>query len=115
MNLSNRGPLGLRSPKPKPDPAYLARVRELPCCACGKYGPSEAHHCRDLPDYEERGLYSQLPGAARRSGDRDTIPLCQNDHWMFHNRRDEFHAEYGKDYGYIPTTRAALSDMEIDF
>ena len=114
MNLSGLPP----QPKPErvnPDAAYLGAVRQLPCCACGRHAPSEAHHCRDMPDYDERGLYERLPGAAQKSGDRDAIPLCGTCHWEFHNRRLTFHALHGRDYTYIGPTRAAISKMEVDF
>jgi len=114
MNLTGKSVC----PKPTPvkaDHAHLSRVRGLPCAACGRSGPNEAHHCRDLPDYAERDIYQRIPGAAMKSGDHDAIPLCQEDHWMFHNRRAEFHALYGKDYRHITTTREAISPLEIDF
>ena len=114
-NLAGKGPLGLKTKKLPKNPAYLNKVRSLPCACCGKPGPSEAHHCRDLPDHDERGLYERLPAAALKSGDRDAIPLCQHCHWKFHNRRSEFHARAGKDYGHIAPTRAALSHMEVSF
>lgn len=100
--------------KARPDPAYLARVRQLPCVCCGGW-PVEAHHCRDVPDYGERGLYERIPGAAMKSSDRDAIPLCPLHHRMFHLDRSEFHAEFGKDYGFIGPTRAAADDAEVDF
>ena len=100
--------------KLKDDPAYLARVRQLPCCRCGRSGPNEAHHCRDLPDDGEH-IYTRLPAAARKSHDHDAIPLCTHCHWTFHNRRSEFHAAIGKDYGHILPTRAALNNKEIEF
>lgn len=115
MNLANRGPMGQKAEKLPEDPAYLARVRQRPCVRCGKHGPNEAHHCRDLPDYNERGLYKRLPGAALRSHDHDAIPLCQECHWLFHNRRSEFHATCGRDYSHIGPTRAALRHGEIDY
>lgn len=115
MNLANRPPLGLKPGKVKPDPAYLARVRELPCVSCYKPGPSEAHHCRDLPDYEKRGIYERLPGAAQKSSDRDAIPLCPDCHRMFHLRRSEFHAKRGKDYLFIPETRGAIDNVVSDW
>lgn len=100
--------------KAKPDPAYLAKVRQLPCVCCGRQ-PVEAHHCRDMPMANERGLYRRIPGAGMKSADTDTIPLCPFHHTMFHLHRSEFHAEYGKDYGFIAQTRAAVSSEEIDF
>lgn len=114
MNLAAKPPLGLKPPKVKPDPAYLAKVRAKPCVCCGVYGV-EAHHCRDLPDHNERGLYQRLPGAAQKSGDRDAIPLCQFHHRMFHLERETFHENYGRDYSYIGPTRAAITEQEIDY
>ena len=87
------------------DAAHLDAIRALPCAACGRAGPSEAHHCRDRPDYHERHLYDRLPGAGQRSADRDAIPLCSNHHRMFHLLREEFHAQYGRDYYMIAQAR----------
>ncbi len=117
MNLTGKGPMGQKAEKAKTDPAYLYAVRELPCAACGKPAPSESHHPRDLPPFDEQGLYKRLPSAGRKSHDHDAIPLCGPDgcHKLFHLRRSEFHRLYGPDYGFIATTRAMLSHMEIDF
>ena len=41
-NLAGLPSLGLKEPKAKPDPAYLARVRELPCCVCEAFGEPQA-------------------------------------------------------------------------
>jgi hypothetical protein len=113
MNLCKRPPY--RKPeKTAPDPEYLARVRQLPCCACGVRGV-EAHHCRDLPDFGERGLYQRLPGAGQKSGDRDAIPLCPPCHRKFHLNRAQFHADHGRDYAFIGPTRAAINEGEIGF
>lgn len=112
-NLTGQ-PVYAKPAKVKPDPAYLARVRDLPCVCCGQL-PVEAHHCRDLPDYGERGLYERVPGAAMKSSDRDAIPLCPHHHRMFHGDRAEFHEQFGRDYGFIGPTRAAVSDEEVDF
>lgn len=114
MNLAGI-PVRAKPEKVKPDPAYLDQVRGEPCAACGRPGPSEAHHCRDVPPFEEQGLYQRLPGNSRKSGDRDAIPLCPEDHRLFHASRRTFHERYGPDYGYIAPTRAKLSDMEIEF
>ena len=115
MNLANRPPLGQKSPKAKRDFTHMGKVKALPCVGCRRAGPNDAHHCRDMPPFNEQGLYDQLPALGRKSGDRDTIPLCLDCHSMFHNERKRFHDIYGPDYGYIPQTRAAISDMEIDF
>ena len=47
---------------------HLALVRKLPCILCGERGNTEAHHLLDTGKHER--------GAARRSSDRDVIPLC---------------------------------------
>lgn len=114
MNITGR-PIFQKAPKHVKDMAYLAAVHQLPCCVCGKHGV-EAHHCRDAPDHGERGLYERLPGASMKSSDRDAIPLCPHDHWLFHNKRSVFHAKAGgKDYQFIAPTRAAIADMELDY
>lgn len=99
------------------DAAYLDGVRGLPCIACGRVGATEAHHCRDTPPYDEQGLYDRLPAAGRKSGNRDTIPLCGPDgcHRKYHLERAQFHADHGPDYGFIGVTRATLGKMELDF
>lgn len=61
-------------------PEYLALVRQLPCCVCGKPGPSEAHHLRA----------TGRRGGAMRSPDRDALPLCASHH------RDGVHRVGGK-------------------
>lgn len=114
MNITGQ-PIRQKPEKCPPNAKHLAKVRALPCAGCGKPGPSEAHHCRDLPDYDERGLYKRIPGAAMKSADEDAIPLCPEHHWLFHNRRSEFHERYGRDYGHIGPTRAAIADLELDF
>lgn len=114
MNLSGKQPTPKADPV-KPDPEYLNAVRALPCATCGRVGATEAHHCRDLPDYGERGLYERIPAMAQKSSDRDAIPLCGPCHRMFHLHRPEFHEAYGKDYKFIAPTRATLADGEIDF
>lgn len=104
-----------KPPKVAPDPEYLHAVRCCDCCACGRYQPSEAHHCKDVPPYDEQGLYTRLPGMGMRSGDRDAIPLCARCHRMYHLNKPKFHEKYGPDYGFIGVTRAELADMELDF
>lgn len=94
MNLSNRGPLGLRQPKPKPDPAYLARIRQLPCVICNRR-PCEAHHC-----IHDR--YSQ-----RRVDDRRTIPLCPDCHRDLHANKAAWRDAYGADHEFL----AVVADM----
>ena len=89
--------------KLRPDPAYLEAVRNLPCRVCNRY-PCEAHHCRDLPDFDD-DIYKQIPGAGRKSHDHDAIPLCPAHHRMFHLERPKFHEAIGKDYTHIRDVR----------
>lgn len=55
--------------RPGNDPAYLNKVRELPCCVCGIY-PVEAHHIKSAGG---RGI-------GKRTDDKWAIPLCHDHH-----------------------------------
>lgn len=104
MNLLNKPPLGLKPEKAKPDPKYLARVRELPCCICEAFGlvqsgPTFAHHtiC---------GRYSQ-----EKTPDRMAIPLCHAHHQGelgIHADKTAWVQEYGDDRDYILPTQDKL-------
>ena len=53
---------------------HLRLVRAIPCCVCGKYAPSEAHH--------------HEPGSGTMGGkcsDHRTSPLCDRDHRHWHD------------------------------
>ena len=103
-NLAGLPALGLKQPRPAKDPAYLARVHDLPCCICRAFGerqtsPTQAHHVI-------MGRFSQ-----RKTPDRMAIPLCY-DH---HQGRKGIHpypawwAEtYGNDFDSTSATQAAL-------
>lgn len=49
------------------DPFFLNEVRKLPCLACSKHGPSEAHHVKSR-------------GAGGRDDYFNVIPLCNQHH-----------------------------------
>lgn len=115
MNTHPRGPMGQKQPKVPKNPQHIGAIKSQDCICCGRAGPSEAHHCRDLPDYEDRDIYKRLPGAGRKSADEDTLPVCQPCHRMFHLERPKFHALYGKDYLMIPLARALVLPLEIGF
>lgn len=51
----------------KKDESFLAEIRKLPCMACGKHGPSEAHHV-------------QTRGAGGGDDFFNLIPLCTEHH-----------------------------------
>jgi len=143
--ISPRGPLGLKVPKPKRVKkglrnvskkraahrstkkgqcglSYMGAVKQLPCVICGSPPPNDAHHCQSRPPADEPHGYDQLPAAGRKSGDRDTIPLC---HWdchqegpnAYHKSKRAWEARNGPDYSFIPSTRAAVAAMlgEIDY
>ena len=63
----------LRQRKPRlVDEGYLKRIRFLPCCVCGREGPSEAAHLRMAsPAYGKRAT-----GMAEKPDDRFVVPLC---------------------------------------
>ena len=104
-DLYNRGPLGLRTPKEQPDPAYIARLHDLPCCICEAFGeiqytPTTAHHVI-------HGRFSQ-----RKTPDRMAIPLCADHHQHGGNGKAALHANpakwkrlYGEDHTYTAGTQ----------
>lgn len=109
MNLMNKPPLGLKASKEAKDPAYLARVRSLPCCICEAWGfvqlsDTTAHHTKC-------GRYG-----TRRTPDRQVIPLCDGHHqgdWdaskiAFHRDQTLWAENYGPDTDYIAATQDAL-------
>lgn len=144
--ITPRGPLGLKTDKPPKRPRkgmrqvsakraaarrtqagregleYMGFVKQLPCVICGATGNIDPHHCRSMPPADEPHAYEQLPCAGRRSGDRDTIPLCHegchlNGPWAYHTSKRAWEQRNGPDYGFIPATRAAVAALlgEIDF
>lgn len=113
MNLTGKQPQP-KVKRPKPNKKHIEKIKSLPCITCHHHAPSEAHHCRDLPD-ADHNIYQHTPGAGMKSADEDSIPLCQPCHWMFHNDRGTFHTLYGRDYLWIPLARADAADLEIDF
>lgn len=104
MNLASKPPLGLKQPKAKPDPAYLARVRDLPCVICDAFGepqqtPTAAHHVI-------HGRHSQI-----KTPDRMAIPLCYDHHQGdrgIHTRPEWWRASYGDDRDYVAVTQDRL-------
>lgn len=78
--------MGRRRKKPGSDPAYLARVRLLPCCArrlSGCTGPVDAHHAGGLVHGRGTGL---------KPPDRTCIALCRGHHDALHDGRYPFSA-----------------------
>lgn len=140
-DLAQRGPMGLkperkRKPGLRPvsakraaqhrssegldDMLYMSTVKSLPCVACGAV-PCDAHHCKDTPPAWGYDPYEQRPAANRKSGARDTIPLCKSCHTdgpdAYHKSRVAWRAKNGADYHHIMPTRARVDAKlgEIDF
>lgn len=67
----------LRQRQPRVEnPAFLAFVRCQPCCACGKFPPSQAAHVR----YSDAFSGNINPGAGAKPDDAKCVPLCQMCH-----------------------------------
>lgn len=109
MNLMNKGPLGLKNPPAKPNPDYLARVRELPCCICEAFGyaqtsPTTAHH----------PIHDRF--STRKVPDEQAIPLCEGHHQglrdtskvAVHQQPSMWRRFYGSDHEYIAITQDKL-------
>lgn len=58
-----------------PDPALLARVRQQPCCWCGRPAPSEAAHVHG----------KGMGGWRRYDLECNVVPLCREDHQASHD------------------------------
>jgi hypothetical protein len=108
MNICRRPPVAKPS-KAKPNPDYLARVRELPCCICEAFGevqlsPTTAHH-------PIHGRYGN-----RKAPDEAAIPTCDGHHQgTFDTSKVALHREpskwkrlYGADHEYIEVTQDKL-------
>lgn len=113
MNLMGKEPLGLKEGKAAKDPAYLQKVRELPCCICEAFGfpqttPTEAHHpiC-------ERHSNEKAP-------DREAIPLCDGHHQGdFDTTKTAIHRDralwvewFGSDREWIAPTKDKIEAIE---
>jgi hypothetical protein len=112
MNLSGKLP----QPKPEkvaPDPAHLARVRELPCVICCEWmmpqlTPTQAHHCI-------HGRHG-----TRKVPDTMTIPLCEGHHqglWdtskiALHREPNAWRAAYGADTDWLSWVEGALARQD---
>lgn len=94
--------------------AYMMAVKTLPCVVCG-IEPSEAHHCRCRPPYDERSIYQRMPSNLK-SGPRDTIPLCTKCHRGangYHTSPATWRERNGPDYRFIASTRAKINAMGV--
>lgn len=102
-----------KQPKAKPDPAYLAAVRQLPCCVCEAFG--EAQNSATTAHHPIMGRYS-----TRKVPDRMAIPLCDGHHQgTFDTSKIAVHREpkawreaYGQDRDFVAVTLDRIEAME---
>lgn len=78
------------------DPKHLARLRELPCCKCGRAPPSVPHH------------HTGRRGFGQKAHDRDAMPLC-------HACHEDFHAHAGYFRGWDRATKRRWQDNMADY
>lgn len=106
MNFANRPPLGLKAEKAKPNPGYLAKVRELPCCICVAFG--EIQTSETCAHHVIHGRFSQ-----RKTPDEMVIPLCWDHHQgqrgsdkvALHVSPETWRGLYGNDFDFTPATQ----------
>lgn len=114
MNLTGR-PIQQKPPRANPNPAYLAKVRELPCIICTSFGeqqlsPTTAHH----PIHDRY--------ATRKVPDEQAVPLCCGHHrGDFDTSKVAVHREpakwkrlYGADHEYIAVTQDMIEAREAN-
>lgn len=114
MNLNGKQP-SQKPQRPKPNPAYLAKVRELPCIICTAYGlaqqsPTQAHHV-----IHQRGSFRKVP-------DEMTIPLCEGHHQglmdtskiALHQQPSRWKREYGPDTDWISKTQDMIEARQAN-
>lgn len=110
MNLTNRQPFQ-KAKEITPelqgeDPAYLAKVRQLPCVICESFGlpqlsATQAHHV----------FHGRFSG--KRTPDRMAIPLCEGCHQglrdtsklAIHQNKRAWAERYGEDHEYTAQTQ----------
>ena len=108
MNITGQ-PIRQKSPKAKPNPGYLAKVRELPCIICTSFGeqqasPTSAHH----------PIHDRF--STRKVPDEQAIPLCEGHHQglrdtsklALHQAPSQWKRRYGADHEYIAVTQDRL-------
>ena len=101
-------PLGQKAPKPKKNPAYLARVAALPCCICEAFG--EVQTSQTTVHHVIMGRFSQ-----RKTPDEMAIPLCHDHHQggrgkvAIHVSPSAWRELYGEDSDYTAATQDRLA------
>jgi hypothetical protein len=108
VNLTGKGPLGLKQPKPERGTAkaraHIARVKQLPCVICHRPGPSDAHH-----------VICDRYGT-NKAGDFEVIPLCKAHHQdgpeAIHNGKASWVEKHGPDHSYLPLVEQWLRGIK---
>lgn len=108
MNLTGRQPFQ-KSPKAKPNPAYLAKVRELPCVICEAFGEQQTS-----PTAPHHPIHDRF--STRKVPDEQAIPLCEGHHQglrdtsklALHQAPSQWRRLYGADHEYIAVTQDRL-------
>lgn len=105
---------------PLKDSAHLAAIHTLPCQVCEAFGlaqtsPTEAHH----------PIHGRFSGMKAPDGAAIALCMCHHqglrfdrdkDKLAIHQGKETWEAEYGRDYTYTSTTRAALGlPVIVDF
>jgi len=93
----------MKKPATKAELEYMAKIKHLPCVACGKAAPNSAHHIREGA------------GTSQRNGHFLTIPLCYECHqgdFSTHKSHREFHNVYGDELSMLNKTIGMMQDQK---
>lgn len=114
MNLTGQQP-SQKPQRAKPNPAYMAKVRELPCIICQSFG---------LPQLSQTTAHHPIHDrfATRKVPDEMAIPLCNGCHQGdFDTSKVAVHREpakwkrlYGPDHTYIAITQDMIEARETN-
>lgn len=80
---------------------HMARVKAMPCIACGSPPPSQAHH---------------VTGDGKPRSDWRVIPLCYECHQGdrgYHAAKRSWVDRHGPDYGFLPAVRVAVGSGDL--
>lgn len=99
-------PLPKRSKRWKPasrkERSHLTLIKSLPCCACGKAAPSQAHHICE---------------GGKRLGHMFTLPLCflchEGNFCSIGNTKKSFIEKYGTEIELLEKTRLKLNRLGL--
>ena len=88
---------------------HLKAVKARSCRACGRSGPSDAHHC-----YHDRSTRY----GGRKAPHTETIPLCKLCHQdgpdAIHNIKDTWRQRHGPDWSYVPEVKFEIYNADLN-